>query len=73
MAITSAASREEFRSHLQANSASSDAEAVVDRGFQTGRYATLFVTYRGTIDGEQLGPPGEPLRVGRELVPTSER
>ena len=56
--ITSAASREEFLSYLQANSVGSDAEAVVDRAFQTGRYATLYVTYRGTVDGEQLGRPG---------------
>ena len=58
VAITSAASREEFLSYMQANSVGSDAEAVVDRAFQTGRYATLYVTYRGTVDGEALGRPG---------------
>lgn len=58
VAITSAASREEFLSYLAANSVGSDAEAVVDRAFQTGRYATLYVTYRGTVDGAQLGRPG---------------
>ena len=58
VAITSAASREEFLSYMQANNVGSDAEAVVDRAFQTGRYATLYVTYRGTVDGESLGRPG---------------
>ena len=58
VAITSAASRDEFLAYMQANNAGSDAEAVVDRAFQTGRYATLYVTYRGTVDGAQLGRPG---------------
>ena len=64
--ITSADSREEFLSYLQANSVGSDAEAIVDRAFQTGRYATLFVTYRGVVDGERLGRPGD--RVAFEAV-----
>ena len=57
VAITSAASREEFLSYMQANNVGSDAAAVVDRAFQTGRYATLYVTYRGAVDGESLGRP----------------
>ena len=58
VAITSAASREEFLSYMQANNVGSGAEAIVDRAFQTGRYATLYVTYRGTVDGESLARPG---------------
>ena len=56
--ITSAASRDEFLRYWQVGTVGFDAEAVVDRAFQTGRYATLYVTYRGTVDGEQLGRPG---------------
>ncbi len=66
VAITSAASREAFLSYMQANSVGSDAEAVIDRAFRTGRYATLFVSYRGTVDGDSLGRPE--TRVALETV-----